>query len=281
MAWNRSFADTLPMPAVNGYAQQTDQISGMLLTGAEWCSIVVPCFNEEQRLRPQGFSDYIALGSRVRFIFVNDGSTDRTLQILQELRAANPDSVHILDLQLNGGKAEAVRAGILQAVSLGGSACVGFWDADGATPLDALGELLGELARQPQIEMVFGSRVCLLGRRIHRKPFRHYLGRAFASVVSLMLRLPIYDTQCGAKIFRVTPNLLRIMNAPFHSRWIFDVEIIARLLALNGRNHDRVSQMIYEYPLHEWTDVSGSKVKATVFLRAIIELLQIWQNYLR
>jgi hypothetical protein len=157
---------------------------------------------------------------------------------------------------------------------------VGFWDADLATPLDAIADLLGILEARPDIEMVFGSRVKLLGRRVERRATRHYLGRIFATVVSNLLRMPIYDTQCGAKLFRATPLLRRALGEPFTSRWVFDVELLARFIRSSGGNADAVRRMIYEYPLHVWSDVAGSKVRPKDFLRAFMDVVKISRRYL-
>jgi hypothetical protein len=127
--------------------------------------------------------------------------------------------------------------------------------------------------------MVFGSRVKLLGRRIVRKPHRHYLGRIFATVVSNVLRLPVYDTQCGAKLFRRTSQLAVVLQNPFRSRWIFDVEILARFIHTCGIEY--VKNSVYEYPLAEWCDIGGSKVKPGDFLKALGDLLRIWNDNLR
>lgn len=154
------------------------------------------------------------------------------------------------------------------------AAVVGFWDADVATPLSAILEVAAVLDRLPNIDIVFGARVKLLGRRIERKVQRHYLGRVFATVVSNMLRLPIYDTQCGAKLFRRTPQFTALLKTPFVSRWIFDVEILARLIRACGIEY--VKNSVYEYPLNEWRDVGGSKVRATDFLKAVTEPAKIW-----
>ena len=170
---------------------------------------------------------------------------------------------------------------MLRAIELGKGGFVGFWDADLATPLDAIPDLLRKLIGHPELQMVFGARIRLLGRQVHRKASRHYLGRVFATVVSMMLRLPIYDTQCGAKIFRVTPGLSQILSKPFISRWIFDVEILARFIALNKGNVQPLHDAIYEFPLDTWEDIAGSKVKAGDFLLAFVDTFRIHRKYLR
>ena len=162
------------------------------------CVVVVPCYNEAARLQPLRFSEFLAEDQQVDFLFVNDGSRDATLSVLEALRKKHPDRIRVLDKQPNGGKAEAVRTGMLAAIALEGVAVTGFWDADLATPLNVIPQLLTRLIEDPDLQMIFGSRVRLLGHAIHRKPIRHYLGRFFATAVSIILALPIYDTQCGA-----------------------------------------------------------------------------------
>src|SRR6202044_2784275 len=183
--------------------------------------------------------------------------------------------------QPNGGKAEAVRSGMLAAIALEGIAVTGFWDADLATPLDVIPQLLAKLMEDPERQMIFGSRVRLLGHAIHRKLIRHYLGRCFATAVSIILELPIYDTQCGAKLLRVTPALRFILASPFQSRWIFDVEIIARFLAFHNGDRSFALQAIYENPLPRWEDVAGSKVRPSDFFVAFYELMKIRSTFQR
>lgn len=244
------------------------------------CTVVVPCYNEAARLPRDQFVRFLGCekSSHIHFLFVNDGSSDRTLAVLEELCAAFPGRAGVLDQQPNRGKAEAVRRGMLQVINAGESKFTGFWDADLATPLDQIGDLLQLMLDHAEFSMVFGARVRLLGRQIARRPARHYLGRVFATVVSRLLRMPIYDTQCGAKLFRITPALSQVLAEPFQSRWIFDVELLARFLALEHGNTQVLEKQIYEYPLPVWTDVEGSKITSFDFLRAFVELLAIYRK---
>ena len=104
------------------------------------------------------------------------------------------------------------------------------------------------LEARPAIQIVMGARVRLLGREISRRPARHYVGRVGATLISSSLGLAVYDTQCGAKVFRRNDTLREVFARPFISRWIFDVEIIARYVQLLGR--DAVAASIYELPGH-------------------------------
>ncbi len=130
--------------------------------------------------------------------------------------------------------------------------------------------------------MAFGARVRLLGRAIRRNRLRRLLGRLFAITASVFLRVDIYDTQCGAKLFRVTPDLPVLFREPFANRWIFDVEIIARLMrARTGTERPQARDIVYEVPLSEWRDAAGSKIRIRDFVIAIgRHLAGIWTGVL-
>jgi glycosyltransferase involved in cell wall biosynthesis len=241
--------------------------------------IVVPCYNEEQRLPREAFAPFLATMEGVGFLFVNDGSRDATEQVLAELCTTDPARMVFHSLAQNSGKAEAVRRGVLLALRER-AAVVGFWDADLATPLAEIPRFLELMERDRQVEWVIGARVKLLGRRIERRLLRHYIGRAFATVASNYLRLPVYDTQCGAKIFRNNARTRRLFSRRFVARWIFDVELLARFLKdWRGRRSDDPETAIVEVPLAEWADVKGSKVKGADFLKAFGELFRIMRTY--
>lgn len=246
------------------------------------CTVVVPCYNEEKRFRADAFERFLASpdSQNIHLLFVNDGSRDNTLAVLESFRQRFPDRTCVFDQQPNRGKAEAVRNGMLSVIASGHAQVTGFWDADLATPLAQISDFLYLLDARADFDMVFGARIRLLGRAIHRQPLRHYLGRCFATVVSILLKMPIYDTQCGAKLFRITPALQQVLAEPFHSRWIFDVEILARFVSLYQGDHMRLAKEIYEFSLPEWTDVAGSKVSGMDFVRAFGELATIYQRHL-
>lgn len=233
------------------------------MNNAERAVIVVPCFNEAGRLKTQEFLRFMALHPDISFIFVNDGSRDDTGRILAEM--GGTEQCGVLELERNVGKAEAVRRGIAEALK---SDCVcGFWDADLSTPLDEIPVMWARL-RDGKYQCVFGSRWLHLGDcRIKRRFFRHFIGRIFATCVSNHLNLPVYDTQCGAKLF--TREAAEVAFAsPFVTRWFFDVEIVRRLQRFYGADSPR----LLEHPVSSWIDAPGSKVS---YWRAFFDFLKL------
>jgi len=211
---------------------------------------------------------------------VDDGSTDGTLQQLNDLAARCPTHIHVHSLPANAGKAEAVRVGLLEACRLAPT-YVAFWDADLATPLDDVVAFMQLLDSRPDIDMVFGSRINLLGRSVHRRLARHYVGRVFATAAAMVLRMGIYDTQCGAKMIRVSDRFVQQLREPFVGGWIFDVEMIAREIASRrGTNLPRTETIIYEYPLTVWRDVAGSKIKLRDWFVVGANLGRIYFKYM-
>jgi dolichyl-phosphate beta-glucosyltransferase len=240
-------------------------------------AVTIPCYNEADRLKCDAFVDFVREHREVMFIFVDDGSTDETLQLLKSMSLSEASNIRFITFKTNCGKGEAVRQGTLTAIAYGAK-YVGYWDADLATPLKAILEFLAELKKNSHLLLVMGARVQLLGRRILRNRYRHYLGRVFATVTSVVLGMPVYDTQCGAKLFVVTESVALAFRDPFISRWVFDVEILARLLCTGKVNPQAA---VCEYPLLEWHDVKGSKVKPKDFLIALWDLGRIHLAYKR
>ena len=239
--------------------------------------VVVPCYNEAGRLPVGEFLSFLDGNQHIAFCFVNDGSLDTTRDVLAELRRRGPDErVQVVNLERNRGKAEAVRAGVLHALAWRQFDYVGYLDADLATPLSELNHLLTYEPGPGRFEVICGSRIRRLGARIERSAVRHVLGRVFATFASMVLQLPVYDTQCGAKLIRADLSA-RILDQPFVSRWLFDVEILARTVRLLGRA--QANELILEVPLRAWKESGKSRIRMRDFLTAPMDLLKIYARY--
>lgn len=237
--------------------------------------VVVPCYNEEKRLDTEAFLAALEQEQKLEFVFVNDGSGDGTQPVLEELARRGGPRIHLVVLSENQGKAAAVRAGVLRAFDLGAE-IIGYWDADLATPLSAIAAM-SVAFHDPNILLVLGSRVQLLGRHIKRDPKRHFIGRGFATAVGLALGMPVYDTQCGAKLFRADPIMKRAFERPFDHVWTFDVEMLSRLLTEEARDRTlRLSEQCVEFPLATWHDKPGSKIRFSHVPRIAWEVVRFF-----
>ncbi len=230
-------------------------------------ALVVPCRNEYARLQPSAFLAALASDPSLTLVFVDDGSTDRTdetLAFLERMSAA----VKAIYLPRHQGKAEAVRAGVNWALAHTSASFVGFWDADLATPLGELPSFTGALVADSGCLAAIGSRWPHLGARIARSGPRRLSGLAMRALIRAFARLPVYDTQCGAKLFR-RRLAERIFASPFRSRWLFDVELLRRV------TEDELSHHVREVPLGSWRDVPGSKMRLGDAIRSLVDLLRI------
>lgn len=241
--------------------------------------LVVPCFDEARRLDLAAFAEGLRAAPGLALTFVDDGSTDGTRARLEAFAREAPDRVDVVALPENRGKGEAVRAGVLAALARAPD-FVGWWDADLATPLDEVPRLEAALDARPGTWLAMGARVAGLGTDIRRRALRHYAGRFVATWISRGLRVRTYDTQCGAKLFRAAATPRGLFDAPFVTRWLFDVEVLARLTRrhLDGEG-PRVEDLVVEVPLRRWTDVPGSKVRATDFVRALLGVRRVRRHY--
>ena len=243
-------------------------------------NIVIPCYNESERLDAETFLDFVRTRPWLRFTFIDDGSTDETRKALLAIARQSEGRIDALLYDDNRGKAEAVRQGILHGIRTKEHWAVGFWDADLATPLRDIDTFVLRLKKSKSTDICMGSRVKLLGSQIDRDPSRHYFGRVAATAASTVLALRVYDTQCGAKIWRINDNTRDLFDEPFVTRWIFDVELLARWkgkIAAQGVTNPE--QRIIEIPLQTWTDVAGSKLTTKDMLQAPLELAKIYWRY--
>ena len=222
-------------------------------------SLVVPCYNEASRLNADAFIEFLKREPHIEIVFVNDGSSDKTLDVLKDLRAIRPSQISVLDLKNNLGKAEAVRLGLLHACN-SGVANVAYWDADLATPLWEVENFLRIAKSNPNAQVIYGARMALLGHNVQRDATRVVVSKICNALARIALRMPINDTQCGAKMFRVSHSLRAALSEPFKTGWLFDIELMQRLTFEFDDNN-----AFYEYPLSEWKEIEGSSVsKSTV-----------------
>jgi glycosyltransferase involved in cell wall biosynthesis len=231
--------------------------------------LVVPCYNEERRLPRAELVAFLDVHPDALFCFVDDGSGDGTRALLESMRRERPDRIAVLVQPVNGGKASAVRAGMLHAASAPMAAVIGYWDADLSTPLEECYRLLAALDADSACSVALASRVKRLGATIERRFTRHLLGRIFATLATLTLGLAVYDSQCGAKLFRA--RVVRdLFGEPFVTRWLFDLELLVRLQRSGGRLGTAV-----EIPIGAWREVGGSKLKLADMIGVPLSLWKI------
>ena len=236
-------------------------------------TVVVPCYNEAARLDAAPLRAFVDGHAEASLLLVDDGSTDATAAVLDWLAAERPGRIRALSLTPNAGKAEAVRRGLRDALAAGAE-IVGYLDADLSTPPAEIDDLLAALAR-PGVQVALGARVGMLGYDIDRSAVRHYLGRVFATAASIILRARVYDTQCGAKLFRAGPALSEALSTAFLSRWAFDVELLGRLLIGTAGVPALPLAAIVEVPLPVWHDVKGSKLGLTGMAQTLRDLFLV------
>jgi len=232
-------------------------------------AIIVPCFNEAKRIQPSEFISFSNEHPDVQFYFVNDGSTDDTEERLLQMGQAVPKT-RIISLKKNSGKGEAIRQGLLAAVQEQ-PPLIGYLDADLSTGLDEFLRLKDQLTLKG-LDFVLGSRIQKLDTRIERSFFRHITGRIIATIIDQKFKLGIYDTQCGAKIFR-SLIIRDAIEQRFYTKWFFDVEILLRI------KKNRFGYTAAEIPLTRWQNVRNSKLSMLSFPTVLKDLFVLLNKY--
>ncbi|XP_034951273.1 dolichyl-phosphate beta-glucosyltransferase [Chelonus insularis] len=248
-------------------------------------SVIIPAYNEEERLQPMLDESLEYLEKRKRsgltyeIIVVSDGSTDKTVKVAESY-AEKYDNIRVLELIKNRGKGGAVRLGMQSAR---GSVLL-FADADGATKFsdfekleESLKNVLGcDYLTNPQ--QVADAHAVICGSRAHlekeetakRSIFRLFLMHGFHILVWTLCVRDIRDTQCGFKL--LTRQSARVLFQALHvERWAFDVEMLYLAQTLN-------------IPITEiavnWTEIEGSKiVPFWSWLQMGRDLGLIWLRY--
>lgn len=239
--------------------------------------IVIPCYNEADRLNCEELIAYLKSNQWLHICFINDGSEDNTMGVLTCITTRVPKCTSIVNLKKNHGKAEAVRKGMLICSNNASYVFIGFLDADMATPLEEVENLVVQGKETNNAFILSGCRIRRLGVFIERNPLRHYLGRIFATFASMILGLPVYDTQCGAKIFHES-IVKQLFGKPFITNWLFDVEIFARFSKAIGP--EETKKRVLEVPLTQWKEMTGSKIGIFQYFIAPIDLLRIYIHYI-
>lgn len=237
--------------------------------------LIIPCYNEANRLKVSEFELFLQNNPEFDLLFVNDGSTDKTNDLIQHLCTHNVNARNLL-LKVNSGKAEAIRQGFLHAIRMKKYKLIGFLDADLATPFSEIVRMHGMMLQEPKVKILLGSRWKRLGSRIERNWMRHYMGRIFATTVSLLFGMEVYDTQCGAKIL-LNQDLNEIFEKPFVSRWFFDIEILLRFRIQDPAGF--IDDWAMEIPLDRWKEIGHSRIRITDFLSVPWQLWKIRRHY--
>jgi dolichyl-phosphate beta-glucosyltransferase len=235
-------------------------------------AFVVPCYNESTRFSAAYWREMLDATPDVDWLFVDDGSTDSTNEMLRKFCQENKSS--FLAITSNQGKGNAIRKGFQELLETHQKiSYLGFLDSDGAFSISdvqrliSLTALTNGVSNESSWDVIISSRVAMAGRQIDRKIARHYLGRILATYLTRGWNDAPYDTQCGFKIFKMNQQLQDSLAYSFKTRWFLDLELILRMEMRSER-----PLRIWEEPLVFWADIDGSKITSSHALSILNEL---------
>lgn len=225
-------------------------------------AIIIPCYNEEKRLSKAALEE-LHNDTDIHIYLCNDGSTDGTAALIDGF-ANTFEHCYVMQYAQNQGKANTIYKSANVLIATGNYTHIGYFDADFSTPVSEIKRMLNRLNEVPDT-FLMGSRVKLLNYDIQRKVHRHIIGRLIITLVNLRLKLGIYDTQCGAKLFPLNVAT-EAFSQPFRTSWLFDIEIFIRLKKKGYLSRGE------EFPLRHWKDVDGSKLSWKTSFKILKEL---------
>lgn len=229
-------------------------------------SVIIPAYNEEYRIVETLENVHLTLSNQpfdYEIIVVNDGSTDNTVAIVEELKRYIP-KLSILSSDVNKGKGWAIKHGMFCAT---GDACL-FMDADNSTKVEEVLKMFPYL--EQGFDVVIGSRYIKGSDIVIKQPIlRSFPGKIYRMITHLLIPVGAVDLVCGFKLFsRNAVNVIFPKQTIF--RWSFDVELLM-LAKKNGLK-------IKEVPVI-WRDNTKSRVKFSGMVKSFFEIVQIALKY--
>ena len=237
--------------------------------------VVIPCYNEEKRLMSEEFQKFVNSNLSYHLCFVNDGSKDNTLEVLYDLKNQNEGRISVYDCAQNGGKAEAVRLGMLHLAKQQQFDYIGFLDADLSTNFEDFDTLVDTI-KNSDFKIVSGSRITRMGADIEKESARAIISKTINFIIRKTLGMDFKDTQCGAKI--MTKDVVEdTFQTKFLTKWLFDVEIFMRMRQKYGL--EKAKTLLCEKPLNRWVHMDGSKLSFKDSFKILGQIGQIAIHY--
>lgn len=237
--------------------------------------VVIPCYNEEKRLMSEEFKKFVNSNLSYHLCFVNDGSKDNTLDVLYDLKKQNEGRISVYDCAQNGGKAEAVRLGMLHLAKQQQFDYIGFLDADLSTNFEDFDSLVDTI-KDSNFKIVSGSRITRMGADIEKESARAIISKTINFIIRKTLGMDFKDTQCGAKI--MTKDVVEdTFQTKFLTKWLFDVEIFMRMRKKYGL--ETAKTLLCEKPLDRWVHMDGSKLSFKDSFKILGQIGQIAMHY--
>jgi DNA-binding response OmpR family regulator len=237
--------------------------------------VVIPCYNEEKRLMSEEFQKFLNSNLSYHLCFVNDGSKDNTLDVLYDLKKQNEGRISVYNCEQNGGKAEAVRLGMLHLAKQQQFDYIGFLDADLSTNFEDFDALVDTI-KDSNFKIVSGSRITRMGADIEKESARAIISKIINFIIRKTLGMDFKDTQCGAKI--MTKDVVEdTFQTKFLTKWLFDVEIFMRMRKKYGL--ETAKTLLCEKPLDRWVHIDGSKLSFKDSFKILGQIGQIAMHY--